>query len=143
MEQLIEKMKELQATAFSLYLKAHNYHWNVTGPNFSEYHEFFGEFYTNVWESVDAYAENIRKLGAFAPGSLQRFAELSEIEDELMVPAANVMFARLTAGNDTLIEELYETADMAEELNQRGLVNFLEGQIDIHEKHRWMLKSFQ
>ena len=142
MEQLIENMKKLQASAFSLYLKAHNYHWNVTGPNFSEYHEFFGDFYSGVWESVDAYAENIRKLGSFAPGSLSRFAGLTDIEDELMVQASNVMFARLASDNDTLIAKLYETAAMAEELNQRGLVNFLEGLIDTHEKHRWMLKSF-
>ena len=143
MEQLIEQLKKTQATAFSLYLKAHNYHWNVTGPNFSEYHDFFGDFYTTVWESVDLYAENIRKLGTFAPGSLSRFAILTEIQDELMVPTAPVMFVRLATGNDTLLDELYKTAAMAETLTQRGLVNFIEGQIDIHEKYRWMLKSFQ
>ena len=67
--QLIDKLKELLASTFSLYLKAHNYHWNVTGPNFAQYHEFFGDFYEEVHGSVDTTAEEIRKLGGFAPGA--------------------------------------------------------------------------
>lgn len=141
-EELIEQMKRVLATAFSLYLKAHNYHWNVTGPNFSEYHSWFGDFYTAVWQSVDLYAEKIRILGSYAPGSLSRFLELTDIADELNIPEARVMFERLGEDNDELIALLYETVDMAEDANDRGLINFLEGQIDVHEKYRWMLKSF-
>lgn len=142
MDEIIDQLKVVQATAFSLYLKAHNYHWNVTGPNFSEYHTWFGDFYTAVWQSVDLYAEKIRILGGFAPGSLSRFSELTEIEDELNIPEARVMFERLADDNDVLLGLLYETAALAEDEDERGLINFLEGQIDAHEKWRWMLKSF-
>lgn len=142
MEQLILQLKVLQATAFSLYLKAHNYHWNVTGPNFSEYHEFFGSFYNDVWASVDSYAEHARTLDTFVPGSLTRFAELTKIQDEVNIPAPNAMFARLFADNEIFLMELNKAHAMAESVNKRGIVNFLEGQIDFHEKMHWMLKSF-
>ena len=78
-DQLISQMKVILATSFSFYLKAHNYHWNVTGPNFTQYHEFFGDIYTDVWESLDTTAEEIRKLGSFVPGSLTRYLEISRI----------------------------------------------------------------
>lgn len=142
MEQLITQMKVLQATAFSLYLKTHNYHWNVTGPNFSDYHAFFGEFYTAVWASVDLYAEHARTLDTFVPGSLSRFSELSKIEDEKNIPAAAAMFSRLYADNEIMIQQLNIAHGLAESANKRGIVNFLEGQLDYHEKMHWMLKSF-
>lgn len=142
MEQLILQLKVLQATAFSLYLKAHNYHWNVTGPNFSEYHEFFGQFYNDVWASVDLYAEHARTLDSFVPGSLSRFSELTKIQDEVTIPSSNAMFARLFADNEIFLGELNKAHAMAEAANKRGIVNFLEGQIDFHEKMHWMLKSF-
>lgn len=142
MEQLILQLKVLQATAFSLYLKAHNYHWNVTGPNFSEYHEFFGSFYNDVWASVDSYAEHARTLDTFVPGSLSRFSELTKIQDEVNIPPPNAMFARLFADNEIFLMELNKAHAMAETDNKRGIVNFLEGQIDFHEKMHWMLKSF-
>lgn len=142
MEQLILQLKVLQATAFSLYLKAHNYHWNVTGPNFSDYHAFFGTFYNDVWLSVDLYAEHARTLDTFVPGSLSRFSELTKIQDEVNIPAPNAMFARLFADNEIFLMELNKAHAMAESVNKRGIVNFLEGQIDFHEKMHWMLKSF-
>lgn len=142
MEQLILQLKVLQATAFSLYLKAHNYHWNVTGPNFSDYHAFFGTFYNDVWLSVDLYAEHARTLDTFVPGSLSRFSELTKIQDEVNIPAPNAMFARLFADNEIFLMELNKAHAMAETANKRGIVNFLEGQIDFHEKMHWMLKSF-
>lgn len=142
MEQLITQLKVLQATAFSLYLKAHNYHWNVTGPNFSDYHAFFGTFYTDVWGSVDLYAEHARTLDTFVPGSLSRFSELTKIEDEKNIPAAAAMFSRLFADNEIMIQQLNVAHALAEKVNKRGIVNFLEGQLDYHEKMHWMLKSF-
>jgi len=141
-EQLTSQMKVILATSFSLYLKAHNYHWNVTGPNFAQYHEFFGDIYTDVWESLDTTAEEIRKLGSFAPGSLARYLEISRIEDEMNIPEAPVMFQRLAADNDKLIGLLYMARTTADEVNAAGTLNYLEGRIDTHEKHGWMLKSF-
>ena len=142
MEQLIEQLKVVQATAFSLYIKAHNFHWNVTGPDFAQYHDFLGDMYNQVFESIDHYAEKVRTLDAFAPGSLTRYNMLSKIEDELNVPSALAMIAKLASDNDILIAELYATDALCDSLNQRGIQNFIQGQIEAHEKLRWMLKSF-
>ena len=140
--ELIERLKVVVATVFSLYLKAHNYHWNVTGPNFGEYHEFFSEFYTAVHSSVDLYAEHIRALGYYSPGSLSRFSELTLVSDEVSVPSPKFMFVRLGSDNLLLINELKEVAAMAEEMNERGLLSTLENQIRYHEKMQWMFNAY-
>lgn len=140
--QLIERLKVVLATSFSLYLKAHNYHWNVTGPNFGEYHNFFSDFYTAVHASTDLYAEHIRMLDAYAPGSLKRFSELTLISDEIAVPSPKFMFVRMVSDNDLFLNELRSTCDLAEELRERGVVATLETQIQYHEKIQWMLKAY-
>jgi len=142
MEPIAETLKTLLSTVYSLAIKAQNYHWNVTGSNFSEYHEFFGEFYEEVGGSIDSIAEMIRVVGSFSPGSLSRFQELTRIEDELSIPESAIMFARLARDNDVVITTLYEARSVAESQGQFGVVNFLEDRITAHEKHRWMLKSF-
>ena len=143
MEQLIEEMKKLLASSFSLYLKAHNYHWNVTGPNFAQYHEFLGEIYEEIHGSIDTTAEEIRKLGDFAPGSLTRYSELSLVQCETNIPEPQIMFRRLANDNDTVISVLYSAREMADANNKAGTVDYLESRISIHEKHAWMLKSFE
>lgn len=140
--QLVEDLKVVLGTAFSLYLKAHNYHWNVTGPQFGEYHEFFSDYYTAVHESVDLYAEHIRQLDSFAPGSLKRFSELSLISDEISVPSPKFMFIRLASDNLLFIEELKDVRAVAEALGEYGLIATLESQIQWHEKMQWMLKAY-
>lgn len=140
--QLVERMKVLLASSFSLYLKSHNYHWNVTGPNFGQYHDFFGELYAELHASIDTTAEEIRKLGAFAPGALTRYSEMSVIEDETMIPEPAIMFSRLANDNDAVIRILYEARQLADEAGAYGTVNYLEDRISTHEKHAWMLKSF-
>ena len=142
MEQLAEALKVLLGTVYGLSIKAQNYHWNVTGPNFAQYHEYFGDFYEEVGGSIDHIAEMIRVVGSLATGSLSRFQELNRIDDELMIPEPPLMFARLARDNDTVIATLYETRSIADQLGQFGVVNFLEDRITAHEKHRWMLKSF-
>jgi starvation-inducible DNA-binding protein len=142
MEELIQQLKVVQATTFALYLKAHNFHWNVTGPDFAQYHTFLADVYTQVFESVDHYAEKIRSLDAFAPGSLLRFSQLSKIQDEMNIPTGLAMLGKLSTDNDILIQELYTTDAICDTLNQRGIQNFIQGQIEAHEKLRWMLKSF-
>jgi len=141
-EMLIEQMKILLASTFALYLKSHNYHWNVTGTNFAQYHEFFGDFYEEIHGSVDTTAEEIRKLGAFAPGSLGRYKELSVVEDEMMIPEAAIMFARLANDNAKVISLMYKCRQIADEVGAYGTVNYLEDRISTHEKHAWMLRSF-
>lgn len=141
-EQLIERMKVLLASTFSLYLKAHNYHWNVTGSDFGQYHDFFGDLYEELHGSIDTTAEEIRKLGAFAPGALSRYMELSVVADETSIPEPAIMFARLANDNDAVIRVLYEARSIADEVGAFGTVNYLEDRISTHEKHAWMLKSF-
>lgn len=140
--ELIEKLKGVLATAFSLYLKAHNYHWNVTGPNFGQYHEFFADYYSAVHGSVDLYAEHIRMLDAYAPGSLKRFSELTAITDEVAVPSPKFMFVRLASDNLALLVELRSLCEMAEEMKEHGLVATLETQIQYHEKMQWQLTAY-
>lgn len=141
-EQLINEMKRLLANTFALYLKSQNYHWNVTGPNFAQYHTFFGDLYTELHGSIDTTAEEIRKLGAFAPGSFSRYIDLKDIEDEISIPEPAIMFARLARDNDIVIQNLYNARKIAEEIEAAGTLDYLEARIGIHEKHAWMLKSF-
>lgn len=142
MEQLVDQMKSVLASTFSLYLKAHGYHWNVTGPNFAQYHDFLGDYYTAVHGSIDEIAEHIRALGAFAPASYTRFAELSRVQDEVNIPDALSMIARLASDNDVVLQELTAAHTLAEKYSQNGLINFIEGRLDWHEKMAWQLKAF-
>lgn len=142
MEELVNQLKVVLATTFSAYLKAHNYHWNVTGPNFAQYHEFFGGYYETVWGSIDGIAEHIRTLDAYVPGSLSRFADLSKIEDELAIQAPEVMFKKLFEANETVREELNVARNLADSAGARAIVNYLEGLLDYHDKMHWMIRSF-
>lgn len=141
-EQLISQMKILLASSFSFYLKVHNYHWNVTGPNFAQYHDFFGNLYKEVWQSLDDTAEEIRKLGSFAPGSLSRYIEMSVIDDEVNIPDTKSMFIRLEQDNAKLLEILYMARATANEEDAAGTLDYLESRIGVHEKHAWMIRSF-
>jgi starvation-inducible DNA-binding protein len=142
MSELIDQLKVVQATAFSLYLKAHNYHWNVTGPHFSEYHEFFGEFYQAIFGSVDGYAERTRSLDAYVPGSLSRFTELTKITDETGIIAADAMFRNLYNDNETLITQLNIVHELAVAEKRYGIVNFIEDRLDFHAKMHWQIRAF-
>jgi len=141
MDALVEKMKVVLASAFALYLKAHYFHWNVEGANFPQYHEFFGDLYEEVYGSIDGMAEEIRTLGAYAPGSFKRYSELSVIEDETNVPDALRMVKILQLDNKLVIDELKKARELAEKEGAFGLVNFLEDRLDKHWKHNWMLTS--
>jgi starvation-inducible DNA-binding protein len=143
MEELVNRMKTVLATSFSFYLKAHYYHWNVEGINFPQYHSFFGDLYEEVHDAIDSIAEQIRALDSYAPGSLQRFKELSSISDEDTIPTALIMCQRLLDDNDKVISDLIYAYNEAEKQKQLGLANFLQDRIDIHKKHRWMLKATQ
>lgn len=140
--ELAYQLRVCLATVFSLYLKTHNYHWNVTGPNFSEYHKFFGEVYQGVWESVDDYAEHIRTLNEFPLGSLAEFARNSAILEATDNIPAYAMFKQLEDDNRILLEELSKAHDLAVEAGAYGVTNFLEGQIDYHNVLGWKLKAF-
>ena len=142
MEQLVEALKKAQATSFAFYLKAHNYHWNVEGPHFSEYHKFLGKLYNEVFGAVDAIAEQCRTLDAYVPGSFTRFQQLSSIEDELSVPKGLVMMSRLADDNQRVIADLTSAYTAAEAVGKIGISNFLQDRIGAHDKHGWMLRSY-
>lgn len=138
---LADQLKITQADAFVLYLKAHYYHWNVEGPNFPQYHEFLQNFYQDVYGSVDAIAELIRTLNVYAPGTLSRFQALTTIEESDTIPNAVQMMNNIMEENNTMLETLKKSYNMAEEEKQVGIANFLQDRIQAHEKHGWMLRS--
>jgi len=141
MNELTDQMKVCLASVFAFYLKTHNFHWNVEGPNFPQYHSFLDGLYNDIWESVDKFGEQIRTLNAYAPGSLSRFSTLSVIDDQLNIPSASKMIKELEMDNKKLIEELKKANTLAEKVNAVGLANFLQDRIDTHYKHDWMLRS--
>lgn len=142
MSELVESLKVVLADTFAFYLKAHNFHWNVEGKNFSEYHSFFGGLYEEVFGAVDSVAEQIRTLDAYAPGSFSRFKELSTIEDELKIPTPDRMITKLISDNIKVINSLNKAHEAASKENKYGIVNFIEDRLMNHEKHGWMLRSF-
>ena len=138
---LSDNLKVLLASTNSLSIKAQNFHWNVEGNNFPQYHDFFGNFYEEVYSSVDKIAEYIRTLDSYAPGSLSRYAELTIIEDQVKIPRPNLMFAELLSDNGKMIDLLNGCFVSAEEENKQGIANFIAERLDAHEKHSWMLRS--
>jgi starvation-inducible DNA-binding protein len=141
MEKLVDNMKIVLADTFAFYLKAHNFHWNVEGSNFPQYHEFLGNLYQELHGAVDPIAEHIRALNAYAPGSLTRFRELSSISDSMTPPTVSVMFDQLRNDNEIVLLSLKRAYSSAEEMMEIGLSNFIQDRYDIHKKHAWMLKS--
>jgi len=141
MEEITNPLKVAFADTYALYVKAQNYHWNVEGPMFPMYHEFFGNIYEEVGGAIDRFAEEIRAAGAYAPGAFSRFAELSNIQDEILVIGASQMVSNLYTDNMKVYTSLKMARDAADEYNQNGLVNFLEERLDAHKKHDWMLRA--
>ena len=141
MEELTQQMKVCLASVFALYLKTHNFHWNVEGPSFPQYHTFFEGLYEDLWNSVDRYGEEIRTLGSYAPASLSRFSTLYVVDDQLNVPPALKMVKEIEFDNKKIIDELKKANRMAESIDAVGLANFLQDRIDVHYKHDWMLRS--
>ena len=140
-ELLIEKMKAYHATNFAFYLKAHFFHWNVEGPNFPQYHEFFNDLYTDVWGAADDIAEHIRALEAYAPGSFTRFSAMSMIADQIDPIPAPDMFLMLMGDNIKLMAMIAELDRMASDAGEIGLSNFLQARHEIHRKHQWMMRA--
>ena len=141
MEQLHKALKIAFASEFSFYLKAHNFHWNVTGPFFSQLHDLFGKIYEEVYGSIDQFAEEIRAMDAYAPASFARFSELTSIEDEIKILSAQGMLEKLLADNDIVISSVEQAYELAEAAHNHGLSNFLAERLDAHGKHGWQLRA--
>lgn len=141
MEQLIEKMDRLLASTFALYLKAHQFHWNVEGQDFHQYHAFFGDLYEELFASVDTTAEQIRALNSKVKGTMTAFKELSVIREQVTDLSIQEMNAMLYRDVEALIAVLNDVHEEATKQRQFGLINFIEGRIDVCKKHCWMLRA--
>ena len=138
---LLDELKKVHADAFTFYLKAHFYHWNVEGPDFPQYHDFLQNLYQEVFASIDSLAELIRTLDSYAPGTLTRLKELTSIEETDDVPDAMTMMTRLLQENNILRASLLTAYTTADTTGEVGIANFLQDRIQAHEKHSWMLRS--
>lgn len=141
MEKLIDQLRTILGTNFALYFKAHSYHWNVEGPDFPEYHGFLGNFYDSVFDQTDDIAEHLRRLDSYAPVSLSRMMELSDIEEDVNIPAPVGMFYNLLRDNDRYIIHLRAGIAAADAAGEPAVSNFLQDILGSHQKHAWMLRS--
>lgn len=138
---LVETLKTTLADTFVLYFKAHSYHWNIEGSDFAQYHDFIGDFYADVFASVDSIAELIRTMDAYAPTSLARLQALTQMDEEENIPSAREMLTRLRQDNDKYLAQLVKTYNEAETASEFGVSNHIQDRIQAHEKHAWMLRS--
>ncbi|MCY4420914.1 MAG: DNA starvation/stationary phase protection protein [Gammaproteobacteria bacterium] len=134
-------LSRLLADTYTLYLKTHNYHWNVTGPMFTTLHTMFEQQYQELALAVDEIAERIRALGIFAPGSYSTFKELTQIDEETGVPSAQHMIQQLVLGQEAVVRTAREIFPMIEEANDEPTADLLTNRMQIHEKTAWMLRS--
>ncbi len=138
---IAEGLSRLLADTYTLYLKTHNFHWNVTGPMFQTLHLMFEQQYNELWAAGDVIAERIRALGLFAPGTYREFSRLTAIEEEEGIPAAEAMIRRLVEGHETTIRTARSVYATAERAQDAPTVDLLTERMQIHEKTAWMLRS--
>lgn len=141
MESLIKSLKVLVSDVVTFYFMAHGYHWNVEGPDFSQYHALFSDIYEDAYGSIDPIAENIRKLGDYAPFSLQKFLDLRTLEFKDVQPNPKAMAKSLLTANEAVIKTLKKAFTEAEKADEQGIMNFLADRIDNHQKWSWQLKA--
>jgi starvation-inducible DNA-binding protein len=142
METLIQQLKVILGTNFALYLKSHNYHWNIEGSNFPQYHDFLNDFYNAVWLQTDDIAEKLRQLDAYVPGSMERFLELADIQEAVdSIPSAISMMQNLKSDNDRFIVHLRAGIVVADQASEPAIGNFLQDLLAAHQKKAWMLRS--
>lgn len=134
-------LSKLLADSYTLYLKTHNFHWNVTGPMFNTLHLMFEQQYTELAAAVDEIAERIRALGLPAPGSYQQYAELTNIEEETGTPSAEQMIHQLVQGQETLVRTARAVFPVADKAGDEPTADLLTQRMQIHEKNAWMLRS--
>jgi len=134
-------LSRLLADSYTLYLKTHNYHWNVEGPMFNTLHLMFEQQYTELAQAVDIIAERIRALGEPAPGSYAAFAKLSSIAEEEDVPTAEDMIQNLVKGQEAVVRTARSIFPASERANDEPTADLLTQRMQIHEKNAWMLRS--
>lgn len=140
-KKIVEGLSRLLADTYTLYLKTHNYHWNVEGPMFQTLHTMFETQYNELALAVDLIAERIRALGHYAPGSYAQYAKLSSIKEETGVPAAQDMIKNLVKGNEAVTKTARQIFPVVEKASDEPTADLLTQRMQIHEKTAWMLRS--
>jgi starvation-inducible DNA-binding protein len=140
-QRIAEGLSRLLADTYTLYLKTHNYHWNVTGPMFQTLHLMFETQYTELALAVDLIAERIRALGTVAPGSYKAYARLGSIAEEDGVPTATDMIRNLVAGQEAVVRTARKAFPAAEKAGDEATCDLLTQRLNVHEKTAWMLRS--
>ena len=138
---IVDGLNRLLADSYTLYLKTHNFHWNVTGPMFSTLHLMFEGQYSELALAVDQIAERIRALGFFAPGSYSAYGKLTSIPESVGVPAAADMIRELVAGHEQVARTARAVFPIADAADDQPTADLLTQRLQVHEKTAWMLRS--
>lgn len=139
---LSDLLKQLLASNFAYYLKAHMFHWNVEGPDFAQLHKFFSEIYEDAYGATDQLAEYIRTLEEYAPGSFERFQELTQISGQTKVPRAQLMLEELKIDTERMIELVMQVFEVAQQERREDIANFMAERQNAHGTYLWQIKSF-
>jgi starvation-inducible DNA-binding protein len=140
-KKIADGLSKLLADSYTLYLKTHNFHWNVTGPMFQTLHLMFEAQYTELSTAVDLIAERIRALGYPAPGTYKEFAKLTSIKDPVGIPSAKEMIKQLVEGQETVVRTARSIFPEVEAAQDEVTAGLLAARMEIHEKTAWMLRS--
>ncbi len=140
-QKVAEGLKHLLADSYTLYLQTHNFHWNVTGPQFTELHVMFEQHYTELATAVDEIAERIRTLDVAAPGTYKEFAALSSISEVDGVPAAKQMVELLKNAHEKVVKTCRKVIAVAQQANDESTLALVSDRMRIHEKTAWMLRA--
>ncbi|NNF03685.1 MAG: DNA starvation/stationary phase protection protein, partial [Rhodothermales bacterium] len=135
--EIADGLAHLLADSYLLYVKTHNFHWNVTGPMFVTLHELFEQHYTELSTAIDEIAERIRALGSFAPGSFSAFKKLASIEEETGNPEAHDMVLQLIQGQEAVVRTVRKVLPVAADADDEPTVDLLTQRMQIHEKNAW------
>ena len=138
---IADGLAHLLADSYSLYLKTHGFHWNVTGPMFNTLHLMFMDQYTELWNALDLIAERIRALGHPAPASYSQFARMSSIAEESGTPVAEAMIQQLITGQEAVIRTARRLFKIVDKVSDEPTADLLTQRMQIHEKNAWMLRS--
>lgn len=138
---IADGLSRMLADTYTLYLKTHNFHWNVTGPMFQTLHLMFMVQYNEIWLAVDLVAERIRALGYPAPGTYKEFAALTSIKDSSGTIGAKQMIKQLVEGQEAVARTAREVLFIAEKSGDQPTVDLLSARMEVHEKNAWMLRS--
>jgi starvation-inducible DNA-binding protein len=134
-------LSRLLADTYVVYLKTHNFHWNVEGPMFQTLHQMFMEQYTEAWNAIDLVAERIRSLDHYAPGTYREYLELSRVKETAGVPRAAAMIKLLIDGQEAVVKTAREVLPLAEKADDQPTLDLLTQRMQVHEKNAWMLRS--